>query len=245
MSSLRISLKNITKRYNNKEILKDCSYDFETGKIHAIIGPNGSGKSTLLRISTLLEAPDTGRVVYTDGYSPLFDDLTLRRRISLLLPKGGLFNTTVFKNVSYGLKIRGFNKNSIFERVESVLKDVGLWEKRNQNARTLSTGEGQRLALARIIVLSPEVLFLDEPTKSLDPGSTAIIEDMIKKIKTMQTLTIIMVTHNMFQAQRLADRVLFMYEGRIVDEGTGADFFEIPTSRNEKAWRFITGKMIY
>jgi len=243
MSDLLLTISRVKKIYNGNSVLNGCSFVFENSKVHTIIGPNGSGKSTLLRICALLEKPDVGAVVYHDGHKNFNDSIELRRKITLVLPKGGLFNMSVFKNAAYGLKIRKNNRHEIKEKVEAALNNVGLFDKRNQNALTLSTGEGQRLALARAMVLKPEVLFLDEPTASLDPSSTSTIEDIITDIKKKQRPTIIMVTHNMFQAQRLADRILFMYEGQIIDEGLSSEFFENP--KDERAFNFITGKMVY
>jgi tungstate transport system ATP-binding protein len=169
--------------------------------------------------------------------------MNLRRRINLVLPKIGIFNTTVFKNVAYGLKIRGFKKKETEEKAHRALEFVGLIHKKDLNALTLSSGEAQRLGIARALVIDPEMLFLDEPTASLDPISTTIIEETILNIKKDNRLTIIMVTHNIFQAKRLADRVLFMYDGKIVDHGPNREFFEKP--KDERAYRFITGQMVY
>ncbi|MEW6570758.1 MAG: ATP-binding cassette domain-containing protein, partial [Nitrospirota bacterium] len=126
---------------------------------------------------------------------------------------------------------------------EEALKFVGLHDKYDQNALTLSSGETQRLGIARAIVLEPEILFLDEPTASLDPHSTAMIEEMIANLKSNNRMTIIMVTHNIFQAKRLADIVLFMYNGRITDNSPNKKFFENPG--DERAYKFITGQMVY
>ncbi len=240
---LKVSLSGISKKYNGRYVLKDCSYAFEQGKIYTVIGPNGSGKSTLLRIASSLEPPDEGHVTYHDGSSTIENNIMLMRRMTLVFPTPTLFNTTVFKNITYGLRIRGLSRNDVAHRVERVLMDVRLMDKINQNALTLSTGERQRLALARAIVLEPEIIFLDEPTASLDPHSVVIIEDIIRGLKKGSQPTIIMSTHNMFQAQRLADRVLFLYEGTIEADGSAAEFFDNPG--DDKAWRFITGKMVY
>jgi tungstate transport system ATP-binding protein len=266
--SLILTVSNISKNYNGKSVLKDCSFSFDSGGIYLLIGPNGTGKSTFLRICALLEEPDSGEVNFITDNIPLDlklamdtiptihplpregvrrgilkNDISLKRRITLVLPKIGVFNTTVFNNVAYGLKVRGLKRGEIEERTNRVLDFVGLIQKRNINALSLSSGETQRLGIARAIVLEPEVLFLDEPTVSLDPHSTKIIEETITKIKEQNKLTIIMVTHNIFQAQRLADRVLFMYEGRIVDHGANREFFEKP--KDERTYKFITGQMVY
>jgi tungstate transport system ATP-binding protein len=241
--SLRLTVSNIGKTYDGKPVLKDCSFSFDSSGIYVLMGPNGSGKSTFLRICALLERPDTGEVNFFSGSNIVRKDTELRRRISLVLPKIGLFNTTVFKNVAYGLKIRGMKKKEIEERVNKALELVGLIHKKSHTALTLSSGETQRVGIARAIVIEPDVLFLDEPTASLDPHSTTIIEETITKIKQYNRLTIIMVTHNIFQAKRLAESVLFMYEGRIIDHGSKMDFFEKP--RNERVYKFITGQMVY
>jgi tungstate transport system ATP-binding protein len=243
--SLRLAVSNINKSYNGKHVLKDCSFSFEAGGMYLLMGPNGSGKSTFLRICALLEEPDSGEVKYKEKVKGgvLKNDIFLRRRITLILPKIGVFNTTVFQNVAYGLKIRGFGKRELEKRVHNVLDFVGLTDKRNSNALTLSSGETQRIGIARAIIIEPEILFLDEPTVSLDPQSTTIIERMLSKLKENNRMTIIMVTHNIFQARRLADHVLFMYEGRIIDHGPSKEFFENP--KDERAYRFITGQMVY
>jgi tungstate transport system ATP-binding protein len=243
MHGINISLREIQKSYNGKEVLNGCSHSFEKGCLHALIGPNGSGKSTLLRICGLVEKPDNGEVVFKQDTLEIDCTLVLRRKISLVFSKGGLFNTTVFKNTSYGLKIRGLGAKQRAAIVENILNKVGLWKKRKQNARTLSAGEGQRLAIARAFVVDPEIILIDEPTDSLDPANTVIIEDLISKMLKDKNRTIIMATHNMFQAQRLSDRVVFMHEGNMYNEGMTTEFFKNP--RNEIAYRFIAGKLVY
>jgi len=241
--NLTLVVSNINKSYSRLPVLKSCTFSFDKRGIYVLIGPNGSGKSTFFRICSLLEDPDSGVVNYFSGDSNVKKDISLRRRISLVLPKIGVFNTTVFRNVAYGLKIRGLNKREIRKRAEQALELVGLVHKKNMNALALSSGESQRLGIARAMAIEPEMLFLDEPTASLDPHSTTIIEETIQKIREEKRITIIMITHNVFQAQRLADIVLFMYEGMIVDNGASKDFFKEP--KDEKAYRFITGQMVY
>lgn len=241
--NLRLTVSNISKSYNDKPVLKDCSFSFDSCGIYLLMGPNGSGKSTFLRICALLENPDGGEINFYSGNNTSRKDINLRRRISLVLPKIGVFNTTVFKNVAYGLKIRGFRNKEIEEKVHRALEFVNLIHKKDTNALALSSGETQMLGIARAIVIEPEILFLDEPTASLDPHSTTIIEETIERIKEENKTTIIMVTHSIFQAQRLADTVMFMYEGKIVDHGSNKEFFEKPN--DERAYRFITGQMVY
>jgi tungstate transport system ATP-binding protein len=212
--ALTLTLTTVSKRYGEKRALQQCSVAFDRGGIYAIMGPNGSGKSTLLRICALIEPADTGTVAYRSGDDALIHDLSLRRRITLVLPKVGLFNTTVFKNAAYGLKIRDIEGKELMRRADAALDAVGLTHKINQNARTLSSGEAQRLGLARAMALEPEILFLDEPTASIDEDNTKIVEDIILAMKKAGRTTVIMSTHDREQASRLADAVVMMREGR-------------------------------
>lgn len=213
---LTLSISNVYKSYNGKHVLKDCCYSFERSGTYVLTGPNGSGKSTVFRICTLLEDPDKGDVTYHSEGSAVAETIELRRRITLLLPKVGVFNTTVFRNVAYGLMIRGMNRDETTERVMKALEFVGLKHKTNQKAVTLSSGETQRLGIARAMVIEPEILFLDEPTASVDQENTEIIEDIILRMKKMGKSIVVITTHDMIQAKKLADWLLFMKDGRIV-----------------------------
>lgn len=240
---MKLSVTKLNKSYSGRHILKDCSFSFGRPGMYLLMGPNGSGKSSLLRVCALLEKPDSGEVEYFSVNGKIPQDIRLKRQISLVLPKIGLFHTTVFHNVAYGLRVRNVNKKEVKERAERALEFVGLTHKRDMNALALSSGETQRLGIARAIVLKPDILFLDEPTASLDPYNTKVIEEMIIRLKEEGTMTILMVTHNIFQAQRLADTVFFMYEGTIIDQGGAQQFFEKPG--DERAYKFITGQMVY
>lgn len=240
---LDIRLKEIEKVYDRKRVLKGCSHLFDHGMVHALIGPNGSGKSTLLRICGLIEAPDRGAVKLGDIAAEDRNGLSLRRKVTMVFSKGGLFNASVADNAAYGLVVRGVEQEKRNALVEEVLVKVGLWEKRKQNAKTLSAGEGQRLAIARAIVFEPEVILLDEPTASLDPANTVIVEKLIQDLIKRKEKTVVMATHNLFQAQRLSDRIVFMHDGNLYDEGETKMFFENP--KHEIALKFITGKLIY
>ncbi|MGB9710015.1 MAG: ATP-binding cassette domain-containing protein [Thermodesulfovibrio sp.] len=214
--ALSLNLLNITKSYNGKLVLDSCSFSFEKSGIYVLMGPNGSGKSTLLRICALLENPDSGKVIYSESIKTIENNLNLRRRITLLLPNTGVFNTTVFKNVAYGLKVRGMNKKEIKARVEKALDFVGLLHKKEQNALTLSSGEVKRMGIARAIVLEPEVLFLDEPTASVDEENVEIIENIIIQLKQKLNSIIIIATHDKDSAKRVADFELYLKKGKII-----------------------------
>jgi tungstate transport system ATP-binding protein len=214
--SLFLSVSHVAKEYEGKNILQDCSYNFTEVGIFGLIGPNGGGKSTFLRVCSLLESPDRGAVTYLSEGRTVAADLALKRRITMVQPKVGVFNASVFRNVAYGLKIRGVPSRLIKEKVLGALDHVGLPHKKDQNALTLSSGETQRLGLARALVVEPEVLFLDEPTASIDPQNTAVIEEIILKLKREPRTLVIMATHDMEQVRRITDRVLRMEQGRIV-----------------------------
>jgi tungstate transport system ATP-binding protein len=208
-------INHIRKDYDGRAVLKDCSYAFGSSGAYVLMGPNGCGKSTLLRICSLLERPDGGDLLFQDNSAPLVQDIALRRRMTLVLPRTGVFNTTVFNNVAYGLTIRNMQKHAIEDNVQKALAFVGLEHKKKQNARTLSSGETQRLGLARALAIGPEILFLDEPTASVDEENIAIIETIIANLKKDGRTLVIMTTHDRDQAERLADRVLIIERGSL------------------------------
>lgn len=212
---LKLIVSKIYKTYNSKTVLKGCSFSFDRSGVYVLIGANGTGKSTFLRICALLEAPDSGEIIYFEGDRALPHDLNLRRRITLMLPDIGVFNTTVFNNVAYGLKIRGIKKEEIRQKVYEALDFVGLLHKKNQNALTLSSGEKKRMGLARAIVLEPEVLFLDEPTASVDEENTEIIEKILIQLKQRLNSIIIIATHDKDSAKRVGDFLLSVRNGGI------------------------------
>jgi tungstate transport system ATP-binding protein len=182
------------------------------------MGPNGSGKSTFLRICALIEEPDNGEVNYYSVGLPVNKDIGLRRRITLLLPKIGVFNTTVYNNVAYGLKIRGLSGQDIEKKVIRALDFVVLSHKKTQRALTLSSGETQRMGIARALAIEPEILFLDEPTASVDLRNTEIIEEIIYNIHCEGKTAIIMATHNASQAEKIAGRILLMENRQIIEK---------------------------
>jgi len=213
--SLELVVSNISKSYSSDAILKNCSFTFNSSGIYALMGPNGCGKSTFLRICALLESPDSGDITFYSEGKQVIKDISLMRRITLLLPKIGVFNTTVYKNVVYGLNIRNPQRNDITSRAENALDFVGLLQKRNQKALTLSSGETKRLGIARALIIKPEIFFLDEPTASVDQKNTEIIEEIIQKLKKEGRSTIVITTHDTAQAERLADKLLFLKHGQI------------------------------
>jgi tungstate transport system ATP-binding protein len=212
---LTVQLAGIAKTYNGNHVLTDCSYTFAAGGDYLLLGDNGSGKSTVFRIAALLEEPDRGEVRYLERDKVLAPDIHLRRRLTMVFPKVGVFSRSVFDNVAYGLNIRGVNKSLIRGKVAKVLEEVGLTHKSSQSATTLSSGETMRLGLARALAIEPEVLFLDEPTTHIDKDNTRLIEDCIRRVRQERALTLIIITHDPAQAERLGGRHLLLSEGKI------------------------------
>ncbi len=214
---LILELTDIRREYDGRSALNGCTGIFNAGGITALMGPNGSGKSTLLRICALLEKADAGEVTFRSDKDDLPHDIALRRRITLVLPKIGVFNETVSRNAGYGLRIRDAEKQETEERVGQALEAVGLTHKKQHNALTLSSGETQRLGIARAMVIEPEILFLDEPTAAIDEENKAIVEDIILSLKQEGRTTVIIATHDREQAEKLADRVILMQNGVFIN----------------------------
>lgn len=218
-----LETRNLGKAYGPAQILKDVTLGVEKGEVLALIGPTGSGKTTLLRLINLLDEPSEGSVIF-DGVEitalPEKEKLRERRRMSMVFQKPVMFKGSVRENVSFGLKVRGRDDR---ERVNQALQAVGLDSFGSRDASTLSGGEMQRTALARALVLEPELLLLDEPTANLDPKSAASIDRLIRGLS--RGTTVIMATHNMLQCRRLADRVAVIREGRLARLGQPLEVF--------------------
>ncbi|MFB0567374.1 MAG: ATP-binding cassette domain-containing protein [Candidatus Bathyarchaeia archaeon] len=221
-----VEVQNLCKEYPGKKALENVNFKVEDGEVFAVIGPNGAGKTTLLRILDLLDTPTSGSV-YFNGVAVDYAKtlLALRRRIAIVFQQTVLFNTSVFNNVAYGLKIRGENKRNIREKVKEVLQLVRLQGFEPKNALDLSGGEAQRVALAQALIIEPELLLLDEPTANLDPKNVSIIEEALSWINKQQKTTLIMTTHNMAQAQNLANNVALLFNGNIKKIGPAKEIF--------------------
>jgi tungstate transport system ATP-binding protein len=231
-------LRDLQHRYGQHVVLDLPMLDIQRGEILAIVGPSGSGKSTLLRLLQFLESPTSGSIT--------FDGLTLnggvplevRRRIVTVFQHPALLDRSVFDNVAYGLRLRG-QRNSR-EEIMAALDRVGLGNYAQVRAKTLSGGEAQRVALARSLVLNPAALLLDEPTANLDPYNVGLIEEIIRG---HGPATVVLVTHNTFQARRLADRVGLLLGGKLVELLPTDRFFNDPSDPRTRA--FIDGEMVY
>lgn len=234
-----IETRDLWQRRDGQDILKNINLRVERGEVFALIGPTGAGKTTLLRLIDMLDTPAAGKVFF-DGADVSASEkvrLEMRRRISFVLQKPVVFNTSVYDNVACGLRWRGMGSKHIREEVEGILDTVGLTGYKHRNARTLSGGEVQRVAIARAIAVQPEVLLLDEPTANLDPVSASRIEELIADVIKRATITVIMATHDMSQGQRLADRIGVLVDGEMVQSGGSREIFTLP--RNRQVAEFV------
>lgn len=245
MKNLAFDIAGLKKIYKNRLVLSVDSLPLARGKVHAIIGPNGSGKTTLLRLLALMDEPTKGsfKIFDTNYAEVMAQKLKWQRRMAMVMQKTVLFNQSVYKNVAYGLKVRGLGHSEIRQRVEETIDWVGMAGQTRQNALTLSGGEAQRVALARAITFQPDILFLDEPTASLDPANVLVIENLIQRINQQFGTTIIIVTHNLFQARRLAHNTIVLMDGQIVEMGDTNKIFA--AAKEERTYSFLAGEMIY
>lgn len=239
-------VEDLSKRYGDKWALRDIDLTVEKGEVFGIIGPSGSGKTTLLRLIDLLDRPTAGKIGF-DGVELTSlseaEALKARRRMGMVFQNPVVFKRSVYENVAYGLRIRNLKEDKIRELVEEAIELVGLQGFEERRATTLSGGEAQRVALARAIVIDPDLLILDEPTANLDPSNVALMERAVSRISRERGLTVVMATHNMFQAERLADRVGFLLEGSLVEVGAAREMFNSP--RDERTAAFVRGEMVY
>ncbi len=236
-----IEARGVWAKRGGTEILRDVYLEADRGEILAIIGPTGSGKTTLIRILNLLDPSEAGRVFF-DGVDVTKDEkarFSARRRMSLVFQKPSMFNVSVEKNVSYGLRIRGISGPLIRDRVRSALRDVGLSGYEKRRAFSLSGGEAQRVALARALVTEPELLLLDEATANLDPRTAETIEDLIRRARE-DGISVVMATHDLDQARHLADEVAVLIGGELVQVGSPEEIFERP--RSEDVARFVRAR---
>ncbi len=221
-------------------ILDLAGLEVVEGQVLGLVGPNGSGKSTLLRILGMLEPWDAGEVQYLGRHLTFPERLELRRQVTMVFQRPLMLNHTVWDNIAYGLRLRG---TSADEEIDGIVERMGLQPVARQAARRLSGGEMQRVAIARALALRPRVLLLDEPTAHLDPASVEGIEAIIQDTKRAADCTIILVTHNIHQARRLADHIGFLLGGQLIEVQPTEAFFLSP--RDPRSAAFISGEMTY
>ena len=218
-------------------LIKDVSFSLAAGGRTFIVGPNGAGKSLLLKICHGLLSPTTGKVRWASGSSR-----QQRQRQAMVFQKPVLLRRSARANVEYALSVRGVAKKDARERADRVLEATGLTAIAHRSARVLSGGEQQRLVLARAWALRPQVLFLDEPATHQDPAATAAIEDIIRQVSNAGS-KIIMVTHDLGQVRRLADEVLFLHQGQLLEQAASEDF--LVHAKSQVARAFVEGQLVW
>jgi len=247
MESYQIETKNLNVYYHKNHVLKNIDIKIPAKQLTAVIGPSGCGKTTLLKsFNRLLEIQEEIKIegqILVDGENILdrkeSEIPDIRKKMGLLSQKPYPLPMSIRDNVAYGLRIHSNkNKDEIEKTVENCLQEVGLWneikDRLNDPASRLSVGQQQRLCLARAIAVQPEVILCDEPTSALDPIAAQQIEKLLLKLK--KDFTVILVTHTLRQAKRVADYVIFLYFGRVAEQGPAVEFFNNPKSPETKAY---------
>ena len=212
------------------------------GEVLCLLGPTGSGKSTLIRLLSGHESPTAGQV-WLGSHAINGDDVAIDvlRRVVTVNQRPLLLSRSVRENVEYGLRVRGVRSPN--ERVDPLLDRLGLLKRAQQDARTLSGGQLQLVALARALVVDPAVLLLDEPTANLDPAHVELVEAAVREKKQQTGMTVVWVTHNLFQARRVGQRAALLLDGRLIETGNVSEVFECPS--DERTAKFVQGKMVY
>jgi tungstate transport system ATP-binding protein len=226
-----IELKGVTKCYGEITALDNVSLKVGEKEVFTVVGPNGSGKTTMLRIMASIDKPTSGETFLEGRKINDRNRGQARRKSTMVFQKTALFNTTVYKNVAYGLKLRGYPRKEIDEKVEEILSLVKLRGYEKRPAKKLSGGEKQRVSLARALVLNTNLLLLDEPTANLDPKNVSIIEETISRANREYDTTVIMATHNMFQAETLTSRVALLLGGKIARIGAPQEVLRGPSTK--------------
>lgn len=253
----RLRLAGVTHGFDDTGVLEDVTLSVKQGEIVAIIGPSGTGKTTLLRLLALFEDPDGGTISFggEDVWTLSGEQrLAARRRIGMVFQEPNLFDATVRRNVAYGRHIRRgwrerlqrlvarFGANEADPAVAEALETVGLDDAHGQQADSLSGGEAQRVAFARALAYDPDFLLLDEPTSDLDPRNTAVLEAAVEAARS-EGRGVAIATHDMNQAERVADRVAVMLGGELIEVGPTDRVFEHP--HDDRARKFIDGELVY
>ncbi|MDD5465817.1 MAG: phosphate ABC transporter ATP-binding protein PstB [Candidatus Omnitrophica bacterium] len=249
-NKIKMQAKNVDFFYGKNQALKNVNLNVYANKVTAMIGPSGCGKSTFIRLFNRMNelvAHTTlkGKILLDDLdiNSPLVDAVDIRKRVGMVFQKPNPFPKTIFENISYGLKVNGIKDKAFIEqKVEDSLKKAVIWaevkDRLNDSALKLSGGQQQRLCIARCLAVETEVILFDEPCASLDPISTAKIEELILELK--KDYSIVIVTHNMQQAARVSDYTGFFLLGELIEFGKTQDIFTAPKDKKTEA--YITGR---
>ncbi|KAA3644754.1 MAG: phosphate ABC transporter ATP-binding protein [Chloroflexi bacterium] len=235
------ALENVQQNYDGRCVLDIESLSVMQGEVLAIVGPSGAGKSTLLRLLNFLEAPFSGSLTFDGETASAEMDIEQRRRVTMVFQHPVMLKRSLDANLHFGFALRG-EKLSEELRAE-WLQRLGLMGLRTQAANKLSAGEMQRVALARALIVEPDVLLLDEPTANLDPANVALMEKIVREENEKNHTTIVLVTHNVFQARRLAQRTALLIDGKLIEITDTEQFFEQPETEQTAA--FVRGEFIY
>jgi phosphate transport system ATP-binding protein len=251
MSTPHLRIRHLSVSFGGQAVLRDVSLDVPDHKVTVIIGPSGCGKSTLLRsLNRLLDSVDEVRIsgrIFVDEddiYDPGVEVTRVRKKMGLLSQKPQVLPMSIFDNVAYGPRLHGMrDKAALSALVEKELRAAGLWDEVKDRlggpASRLSVGQQQRLCLARGLAVEPEIILGDEPTSALDPQSSRIVEQRLTELKT--DYTVIVVTHILRQARRIADYIAFLYLGELVEHGPAAEVFAAP--RDPRTRAYLTGEI--
>lgn len=248
MEEIKLRAEKLNLYFGKKQALKNINIGFPKNQVTSLIGPSGCGKSTLLRCFNRMHdlSPDVkieGKLFLDnlDLYDKKNSATDIRRRIGMVFQKPNPLPKSIYENIAYALKVHQYPKNQIAELVENALKESFLWDEVKNElkmpALKLSGGQQQRLCIARAVALRPEVILMDEPCSALDPISAQKIEELILKLKN--DFTVVIVTHNMQQAQRVSDKVAFMYLGELIEFDACDIVFKHP--KNELTLRYVNG----
>ncbi|WP_300277625.1 amino acid ABC transporter ATP-binding protein [Peptacetobacter sp.] len=235
-----ITIKNLYKSFGEHHVLKGIDLEVEKGEILVIIGPSGSGKSTLLRCMNLLETPTSGDIIF-EGNN-LVDKNTnideIRQKIGMVFQNFNLFpHKTILENVTLApITLKKMNKSEAIKKAEILLKRVGLYDKKDSYPSQLSGGQKQRIAIARALAMEPDMMLFDEPTSALDPEMVKEVLEVIKELAN-EGMTMAIVTHEMGFAKEVADRVIFVDEGKIIEDDTPEEVFNNP--KNDRTKEFF------
>ena len=234
-----IQLEDVQKKIDETTILKDINLKFQKNKIYCIVGPSGAGKSTLIRLLNKLDSPSSGKITFQGTNMDSYPSIELRKKVGMVFQIPILFEGTVFDNIVYGPRL--MKQDNLEKIAHQSISKVGLdLSMLDRDGEELSVGQKQRVSIARTLAMEPEILVLDEPTSALDPTSTKEIESLLKKLCENQDITIIMVTHQLEQAYKLADIIIFLVNGKIIEINNVDDFKK---SENKITQSFIKGEL--
>lgn len=232
-----IQINNLYKSFDNHEVLKGINQHIKKGEVVVIIGPSGSGKSTFLRCMNLLETPTKGEIIFEDNNitDSSVDINKIRENMGMVFQGFNLFpHKTVLDNITLApIKVKNMPKEDAIKKAEELLDKVGLKDKKDSYPSSLSGGQKQRIAIARALAMEPDVMLFDEPTSALDPEMVGEVLNVMKNL-AKDGMTMAVVTHEMGFAREVGDRILFMDDGKILEEGTPEDIFNNPTNPRTK-----------